>query len=130
LADAEVATVAIKRRMVAERAASEGELAPAITRLLKAGAGGLVLGGSPFFASHRSVLIRLSADHSLPAIYDLRDYVVEGGLISYSGSFTQAYHLAGGYVSKILKGTLPADLPVQQPSNELAVNLKTARRSA
>ena len=70
----------------------------------------------------------LAAKHRLPAIYLSRQYVTDGGLISYGPDFADLVFRAGGYVDKILKGTKPSDLPVEQPTKfELLINMKTAR---
>jgi ABC-type uncharacterized transport system substrate-binding protein len=117
----------IGQKSVPVNAANEHEFDAAFTTIVQAGARALVVTGSPFFSSESQTLVALAAHHAIPAIYDLRDYVAVGGLISYSASFTDAYRQAGVYAGRILKGAKPSELPVLQPTAfELAINLKTA----
>src|SRR6516162_4641420 len=91
-------------------------------------AGGLVIGEDALFISHVKQLAALTVHHSVPAVYKSREFVAAGGLLSYGGSGTDAYHLAGVYTGRVLKGDKPADLPVQQATKvELFINLKTAK---
>jgi putative ABC transport system substrate-binding protein len=90
--------------------------------------GGLVVAGSPNVATHRDLIIKFAARHRMPAVYFERDFVTDGGLISYGPSLLANYPLAAKYVDRILKGEKPADLPVQAPTKyELVINLKTAK---
>jgi putative ABC transport system substrate-binding protein len=85
--------------------------------------------GSAVLNSHRRQVANLSAKKRLPAIYDRREFVDDGGLLSYGVSLTDLHRRAAIYVDKILKGAKPADLPVEQPSKfELVINLKTAKQ--
>jgi putative ABC transport system substrate-binding protein len=128
LREVEKAGDSIGEKIVPLKAENERDLYAVFTSLAQAGAGALVVIGSPLFTSKSQTLITLSERHAIPTIYDLRDYVGAGGLISYSTSFTDAYRQAGNYVGRILKGEKPADLPVVQPTKfELAINLKTAK---
>jgi putative ABC transport system substrate-binding protein len=128
LQEIEAAARAIGRRIVVVNAAAERDFEPAFGRLVQAGAGALVVSGAPVFTTHHQRLVALTARHAIPAIYDQRDYVAAGGLISYSASFTGAYRQAAVYASRILKGAIPGDVPVAQPIKfELAINLKTAK---
>jgi putative ABC transport system substrate-binding protein len=89
---------------------------------------GVLVGASPRLFSWRARVIALAARASLPAIYDERQFVADGGLMSYGASIVEAYHQAGIYVAKILKGDKPGDLPVVQPTRfHLVINLKTAQ---
>ena len=89
---------------------------------------GVLVGTSPRLFSWRARVIAPAAHASLPTIYDDRQFVVDGGLMSYGTSVTDAFRLAGIYASRILKGEKPADLPVQQSTKfELLINLKTAK---
>jgi putative tryptophan/tyrosine transport system substrate-binding protein len=115
------------RQILVVKAASEGELDAAFPQMVQAGAGAAVVGGGPFFTSQIRRLAALAARHAIPAIYDTRDHVEAGGLMSYATSITAAYRHAGLYVGRILKGVKTSELPVMQPTTfDLVINRKTA----
>ena len=105
-----------------------GEIDRAMTALARPANGGLIVGGAVAQYVHRDVIIKLAAQHRLPAIYAGREFVTGGGLMSFDPDRVDQYRRAAGYVDRILKGEKPADLPVQAPTKyELVINLKTAR---
>src|SRR5262245_50494337 len=80
------------------------------------------------FFTNRERIVALAASSKLPAIYNAREYVKSGGLLSFGASYTDLYRRSATYVDKILHGASPADLPVEQPVKfELTINLKTAK---
>jgi putative ABC transport system substrate-binding protein len=89
--------------------------------------GGLIVTASPLVTLHRELIVELAARHKMPAVYNLREFVTSGGLISYGPDIIDNYRRAAGYVDRVLKGEKPADLAVQAPTKyELVLNLKTA----
>jgi ABC-type uncharacterized transport system substrate-binding protein len=124
----ETAARALGLQLVLVKAASERDLEAAFARIVATGAGAMLFGGGPVLRSQLQQVVALAARHAIPTIYELRDYVEAGGLISYAASFPAAYRQAGIYAGRILKGSKPSDLPVLQPTTfELAINLKTAK---
>jgi putative tryptophan/tyrosine transport system substrate-binding protein len=109
-------------------ASTERNLESAFASLTQLRVGGLVIGPDPFFVSRSKQLAALALGHAVPAIFEFRQFVAAGGLMSYGGSLTDVYRLAGVYAGRVLKGEKPADLPVQQSTKvELLVNVKTAK---
>ena len=103
------------------------EIERSLTAFAQVPNGGLIMTASALSAVHRDLIISLAARFKLPMTYHERSYVAAGGLISYGANFVDQYRRAAGYVDRILKGTKPADLPVQAPTKyDLTINLKTA----
>jgi putative ABC transport system substrate-binding protein len=106
----------------------DDELETAFATLVKSKAGALIVSSDPFFSNRREHLAGLATRHAVPAIYQGREFVVSGGLISYGPNLRDVDRKLGIYTGRILKGEKPADLPVQQPpKSELIINLKTAK---
>jgi putative ABC transport system substrate-binding protein len=103
------------------------EIERGITAFARTANGGLIVTGNMLTMVHRELIITVAARHQLPAVYGLRVFVNDGGLLSYASDAIDPYRRAAGYVDRILRGEKPADLPVQQPTKyELVINLKTA----
>jgi putative ABC transport system substrate-binding protein len=116
------------QQLIVLRAASDRDFESAFSTLVQRGVEGLVVAPDPFLDSQRERLVRLAMGHAVPAIFQWREFVQAGGLISYGMSLTDAHRQMGTYTGKILRGARPADLPVVQPAKfELFVNLKAAK---
>ena len=126
--DLQVAAQDLGLQLHVLHANSESDFDKAFAAMAQLGVRALVIGTDGFLNSRSEQLATLSMRHAMPAIFQLREFVTAGGLMSYGTSLTDAYRLAGVYAGRILKGEKPADLPVQQAVKlELIINLKTAK---
>jgi putative ABC transport system substrate-binding protein len=109
-------------------ASTERDFDAVFAKLIELRAGELVIGPGPFLVARQEQLAALALRHAVPAVFEYREFVAAGGLMSYGGSITDTYRLAGVCVARILKGEKPSELPVQQVTKvELFLNLKTAK---
>ena len=126
--DLQAAAQSIGQQLLVVDVSSERDIEPAFASLVQRGATALLVGAGAFLNSYRERIITLAARYRLPASYNLRDFVADGGLMSYGPSISDAYRQAGFYAGRILKGEKPADLPVVQSTKfEFVINLKTAK---
>ena len=124
----ETAARAIGRQLLVLRVSTEREIDAAFAKLAQQRIRALLVSSSAFLTTRVNQIVVLAAHYAIPTLYPIREYVAAGGLISYGTSFAAAYRQVGVYVGRILKGTKPADLPVQLPTKfELVINLKTTK---
>jgi putative ABC transport system substrate-binding protein len=125
---AEVAARALGVRFLFVEARGPADFDRVFSNMTRARAGALTVLSSAMFFSERRRLLDLAAKNRLPAVYPQREFVDAGGLMAYGPNLADLFRRAATYVDKILKGTKPGDLPVQQPTKfELVINLKTAK---
>ncbi len=126
--ETQTAAQAIGLQLQSFEARSPDEFAQAFAAMTREHADALVVLSDPLFFGHRRQLAELTVRHRLPAMFHLREYAEAGGLMAYGANSNAMYRRAAYYVDRILKGTKPADLPVEQPVKfELVINLKTAK---
>jgi putative ABC transport system substrate-binding protein len=126
--EAEAAARTLGRRLWVARASTERDIETAFASMAEQHAGAVLVGSDPFFTERSNLLVSLAARRKLPAMYDFRETVTTGGLMSYGTSLADAYRQVGIYTGKILSGTKPAELPVQQVVKvELVINLQAAK---
>jgi putative ABC transport system substrate-binding protein len=123
-----VAAQSIGRQLVLGYAATVSQLDAAFATFKERSIAGLLVGADSFFSSQRSEVIVRANRHGWPAMYQWREFADAGGLASYRPSLFDSYRQTGVFAARILKGAMPADLPVEQPTKfEFAINLKTAK---
>ena len=128
LREVEAAAQAVGQPILVLQGRNEDEIEKAFATMAEREVRGLLFGASQYFQVIADKLVALAARYRIPASYEWREFVVAGGLMSYSARRREAMRLAGDYVGRILKGAAPADLPVIQSTRfELVINLETAK---
>jgi putative ABC transport system substrate-binding protein len=128
LVEVQSAAQSIGRQLLVLRASSPQAIDLAFATLVEQKVGALHVGGDPFFVGRSQHLVALATRHAIPAIYDFRESVVAGGLMSYGSNLPNNYRQLGLYAGRILKGESAADLPVMHPAIfDFAINLVTAK---
>jgi putative tryptophan/tyrosine transport system substrate-binding protein len=126
--EAQAAAHVLGVRLTVLSAVTENDFDQVFASLAQQRADALFVSADPFFASKREHLVALAAQHAMPTTYEFREFVEAGGLMSYGTVLSDGFYKGGNYVGKVLKGTKPADLPVEQVNKfELVINLRTAK---
>ena len=128
VSDAQEAARALGRQLLVLNASTRNEINTAFAAMRQQRASALLALGNPFMTSRRQQIVALATRDAIPDMYSNREFVEEGGLMSYGNSTVDAYHRVGLYTGRILKGEKPGDLPVDQATKfELVINLNTAK---
>ena len=126
--DLQVAGNASGLRVQIAHASNDEEIVSAFATLSKQQIGAIMVGSDPYYISRREKIVALAERYAIPAFYELRDFVDDGGLMSYGTDINDGYRQAGVYAGRILKGEKPGDLPVLQSTKfEFVINLRTAK---
>jgi putative ABC transport system substrate-binding protein len=128
VAEAQSAARILGLRVLVLDVSDQNGIEEAFATLVRERVGALLVGFDPLFVASSEQLITLAAQHRIPMMFNRREFVSAGGLLSYGASFSDAMRQVGVYTGRILKGEKPADLPVEQPTKfELVINLKAAK---
>jgi putative tryptophan/tyrosine transport system substrate-binding protein len=128
IADVQEAVRQIGRKLLVLRVRTDADIEAAFATMVERLVGGVLINGLASLLARSGLIVALATRHGLPAIYNVREWAVVGGLMTYGTSFTDSYNKVGVYAGRILKGAKPADLPVLRPTKfELVINLNTAK---